>query len=131
MRGRTMKHHTYTPRLGTLRGTLFIIVVLLALCLGLSLAAPARGAGVWQDTSGDITGMGTVNGQGAADMTVELRQRTNEGGDTLLMTVKTDATGAYHFANQPSAPSDAFFYVRFAGGPGTLAAWYSFPIIYV
>lgn len=127
-----MKDDTYVPRFGTLAGTLFIAGVLLALCLGVVFAAPAQGAELAQaPVEGNITGTATVNGQGVAGITVELRQRTNGGGDKTLGSTTTDATGTYNFANQPSAPNDAFYYLRFTGGTNTLAAWFTFPIIYI
>src|SRR5436190_11256700 len=127
----TPENRTYVPRLGTIRGAIFIILVVLALAIGLALASPAHGAGLSDDPKGDITGTVTVNGQGSAGISVELRQRTNGGGDASLATATTDGTGTYHFTGQASAASDAFYYVRFTGGKGTLSAWYSFPIIYV
>ncbi|MFL5732959.1 MAG: DUF11 domain-containing protein [Chloroflexia bacterium] len=120
----------YVPRLGTLKGTLFLVAVALMLALGLALASPAHGAPLRQTGKGNITSTATVNGKSAGGIAVELRQRTNGGGDTSLATTTTDVAGTYHFADQPSAPNDAFYYVRFSGGKGTLAAWYSFPIIY-
>ena len=132
-----MDTRTYIPKVGTLKGTIFIIVLLLALCIGLVLASPVHGEGLSAGFKGDVTGAVTVNGQGVAGLNVELRQRTNGGSDTLLTTANTDATGTYHFTEQPSAPNDAFYYVRITGGKGPVAAmatmsvWYSFPIIYI
>lgn len=127
----TPKNETYVPRLGTVKGAIFIVVVALALGIGLALASPAYGAVLREDPKGDISGTVTVNGLGTAGIAVELRQRTNGGGDASLATATTDATGTYHFASQASAANDAFYYVRMSGGKGTLSAWYSFPIIYV
>src|SRR4051812_47259813 len=126
-----MQNHIYVPKFGTLKGTLFIIAVAVALCVGLSLASPAHGAGARQDAQGDISGTVTLGNQGAAGVTVELRKRNNSGEDVALVSAKSDTNGMYHFANQPSAPNDAFYYVRFLGTNGSLAVWYSFPIIYI
>src|SRR5437763_4795339 len=132
-----MDHYTYTPdnktyipKFGTVKGAIFLIALVVMLGIGLALAAPAHGAGLSETGKGDIMGTATVNGQSAAGSAVELRQRTNGGGDVTLARATTDAAGAYHFAGQPSAPNDAFYYVRFTGGKGSLTAWYSFPIIY-
>src|SRR5438552_5577972 len=127
----TPDNRTYIPRLGTVKGAIFIVLVVLALGIGLALASPVHGAVLTQDTKGDINGTVTVNGQGSAGISVELRQRTNGGGDASLATATTDGTGTYHFAGQASAANDAFYYIRFTGGKGTLSSWYSFPIIYV
>ena len=72
-----MDNQIYVPRLGTLKGTLFIIAVAVAFTVGLSLASPAHGAGVKQDSQGDISGTVTLNNAGAAGVTVELRKRSN------------------------------------------------------
>lgn len=125
-----MNNNILVPTPGTWRGRVIIIALFAALVLGLALASPAHGAELKQ-SAGDINGTVTVNGQSAAGVSVELRQRANSGTETSLATATTDATGTYHFVGQPSAPSDAFYYVRFTGGKGMLAVWNSFPIIYV
>src|SRR5437763_1406222 len=127
---RTPDNRTYIHKPGTGRAPLLLVALAVLLCLGLVQAASARAAGLSQADKGDITGTVIVNGQSVAGITVELRQRTNGGTDATLVTATTDAAGTYHFSNQPSAPNDAFYYVRFTGGRGTLSAWYSFPIIY-
>ncbi len=125
-------YRTYVPTFRTVGGKAFLIaIVVLALGIGLALVSPAFGAGLDQSTGGDIGGMVTVNGQGAAGILVELRQRSNGGADVALASTKTDASGAYYFSGQPSAPNDAFYYVHFTGAKGTLAGWYTFPIIYL
>jgi uncharacterized repeat protein (TIGR01451 family) len=78
-----------------------------------------------------MTGIVIVGRGAASGVSVELRQRTNSGADTSIATTTTDPSGTYTFANTPSAPSDAFYYIRFSGGAGMLATWYTFPIIYV
>ncbi len=125
-----MNNHILVPTPGTWRGRVIIVSLFAALVLGLALASPAHGAELKQAT-GDINGTVTINGQSASGIAVELRQRANSGTETSLATATTDATGTYHFVGQPSAPSDAFYYVRFIGGKGMLAVWNSFPIIYV
>src|SRR5207253_6334539 len=125
------KNNIYVPKFGTVTGTIFLVLLALALSLGLALASPAQGAGLGQAGSGDLSGGVTAGGQAAAGVTVELRKRNNGGDDVLLASTKTDSTGTYHFASQPSAPNDAFYYVRFLGGKGSLGVWYSFPIIYI
>lgn len=124
-----MNDRTYTIRLKTIWNALFLLAMALMLGLGLAFVSPAAGAEL--QATGDITGTVTVNGQGAAGINVELRQRSNAGADSPLASGVSDSNGVYHFANQPSAPNDAFYYIRFAGAKGTLAAWYTFPIIYV
>lgn len=126
-----MDKNIYLPRLTSVRGALIAFATLAALWLGLMLATPAQGAPLGQDAKGDITGQVTVNGQTMAGITVELRQRNNGGQDATISTATTDGTGTYHFPNEPSAPNDAFYYIHFSGGKNTLAAWYSFPIIYI
>lgn len=126
-----MNRDIYIPRLNSIRGILFLLAMTVALSIGLVFAAPAHGATLHQDASGDITGSVSVNGQSVAGITVELRQRNNGGQDKTLASSTTDASGTYHFRNQPSAPNDAFYYVRFVGGKNALASWYSFPIIYM
>ncbi len=126
-----MTNHTYVPKFGTLKGTLFLLALGLALVVGLALASPTHGAGLSQVEKGDISGQLTVVGQPTAGMTIELRRRSNGGDDALLLSGKTDAAGVYHFAGQPGAPNDAFYYVRALGGKGALSVWYSFPIIYI
>jgi uncharacterized repeat protein (TIGR01451 family) len=126
-----MTKHTLVPSLGTLRGAIILLGMLVALVVGLALARPAHGSTLSQVAAGDITGQATLAGQNAAGITVELRKRSNGGDDALLASAKTDGTGTYHFAGQPSAPNDAFYYVRFLGAKGALSAWYSFPIIYI
>ena len=102
-------------------------VVALMLCMALALAfAPYSHA-----SGGKLGGTVTVTGGNASGITVELRQRSNGGEDKLLATATTNEQGMYEFTGQPSAPNDAFFYVKFTGGTSTLASWYSFPIIYV
>jgi uncharacterized repeat protein (TIGR01451 family) len=100
------------------------------LCLALALAF-APSALVANAASGRLGGTVTVTGGNASGITVELRQRSNGGEDKLLATATTSEQGMYEFTGQPSAPNDAFYYVKFTGGTGTLASWYSFPIIYV
>src|SRR3954465_12510512 len=112
----TMNKNIYLPRLTSIRGVLIAIATLAALWLGLVLATPAQGAPLRQDAKGDISGQVTVNGQQLQGITVELRQRNNGGPDATLSTATTDGTGTYHFPNQPSAPNDAFYYIRFTGG---------------
>jgi uncharacterized repeat protein (TIGR01451 family) len=113
----------------------FLLAVAVALGVGLALASPALGAGLnsaaTQSSGGSISGTVTVTGGSPGGITVELRQRTNGGDDKVLATTTTDGSGNYSFANQATAPNDAFFYVKFTGGKGTLANWYSFPIIYI
>ncbi len=112
----------------------FLPALVVALCLGIAPPAPAHAAPL-QQTSGKISGSVTVAGMSAAGaaggVTVELRRRNNSGVEDSLATTTTDDKGNYGFVNQPSAPSDAFYYVKFSGGKGTLAAWYTFPIIYL
>jgi uncharacterized repeat protein (TIGR01451 family) len=119
----------------TVRDIFFLLAVAVALGLGLALTSPALGAELGsssaQAASGSVSGSVSVTGGSAAGITVELRQRTNGGDDKVLATTTTDASGNYSFKGQPSAPNDAFYYVKFTGGTGTLAAWYSFPIIYL
>jgi uncharacterized repeat protein (TIGR01451 family) len=128
-------YSTYKPGHRTVRDVFFLLGIAVALGLGLALAAPALGAGLGspsgQTTDGDITGTVTVTGGNAAGITVELRQRSNGGADTVLATATTNEQGIYHFTRQPSAPNDAFYYIKLFGGTGTLSAWYSFPIIYL
>jgi uncharacterized repeat protein (TIGR01451 family) len=62
---------------------------------------------------------------------VELRQRANDGADSGVASTTSAEGGVYSFEGLASAPSDAFYYVRFTGAKGNLAAWYTFPIIYV
>ncbi|HET9495681.1 MAG TPA: hypothetical protein VFR15_15730 [Chloroflexia bacterium] len=103
------------------------LALLVCVALALALAPPASA----QTSGGRLGGAVTVTGGNASGITVELRQRSNGGEDTLLATATTNDQGMYEFTGQPSAPNDAFYYVKFSGGTGTLAAWYSFPIIYV
>ena len=124
-----MNERTYTIRLKTIWNVLFLLTMALMLGFGLAFVSPVAGAEL--QATGDITGIVTINGQGAAGINVELRQRSNAGADNPLASSVSDSNGVYHFANQPSAPNDAFYYIRFAGAKGTLAAWYTFPIIYV
>ncbi len=126
-----MMNDTYVPKFGTLKGKIILLGLAAALIIGLALASPAHGAGLSQDEKGDMSGQVTLAGQNAAGLTVELRKRNNGGEDTLIISTKTDGAGTYHFTGQPSAPNDAFYYVRFLGGKGALSAWYSFPIIYI
>jgi uncharacterized repeat protein (TIGR01451 family) len=104
------------------------LALLLCMALALAFAPPALAA---QTSGGRLGGAVTVTGGNAAGIAVELRQRSNSGEDKMLATTTTNDQGLYEFTGQPSAPNDAFFYVKFSGGTGTLAAWYSFPIIYV
>ncbi|MDQ5824175.1 MAG: hypothetical protein M3441_08175 [Chloroflexota bacterium] len=113
-----------------LRTVIYLLVAALALGLGLTFATTAQGA-PRQQTQGAITGAVTLGEAGAEGVTVELRQHANSGAESLLATTTTDATGRYVFVNQPSAPGDAFYYIQFQGGPGTLATWRTFPIIYL
>ncbi|HUP28457.1 MAG TPA: hypothetical protein VM409_08485 [Chloroflexia bacterium] len=124
-----MSDRTYSISLRTIWNAIYLLAIAIMLGFGMALASPAAGAELQSD--GDITGIVTVNGAGAAGVAVELRQRSNAGADATLASATSDANGVYHFANQPSAPNDAFYYIRFAGAKGTLAAWYTFPIIYV
>ncbi len=124
-----MNDRTYTIRSKTIWNVLFLLVIALMLGFGLAFVSPAAGATL--QAEGDITGLVTLNGQAAAGVNVELRQRSNAGADNPLASSVSDSNGVYHFANQPSAPNDAFYYIRFAGAKDTLAAWYTFPIIYV
>src|SRR6478672_6914328 len=114
-----MNRNIYVPRTNSIRGILFLIAMIAAFSVGLVLSSTAHGAPLRQDAKGDITGVVTVNGQGIAGMSVELRQRNNGGQDTTLAGVKTDGSGTYHFTSQPSAPNDAFYYIRFVAGKGT------------
>src|SRR5204862_7767693 len=79
----TMKSHTYIPGIRTLKGAILIVGMVGALGIGLVTALSAYGATTLQ-AKGDITGSATVNGQGAAGIDVELRQRANGGDDKLL-----------------------------------------------
>jgi uncharacterized repeat protein (TIGR01451 family) len=126
-----VKDNIYIPSTRTLKGLLFLLVLAVALGLGMSFSTPAHGAPLRQADSGKMTGIVTVRSGAASGVSVELRQRTNSGADTSIATTTTDASGTYTFANTPSAPSDAFYYIRFSGGAGMLATWYTFPIIYV
>ncbi|HEX8229741.1 MAG TPA: hypothetical protein VF826_10570 [Chloroflexia bacterium] len=114
----------------SLRAVLYLLLAALILGLGLTFASIANGAPQRQ-TQGTITGAVTLGEAGAEGVTVELRQHANSGAESLLATTTTDATGRYVFVNQPSAPGDAFYYIQFQGGPGTLATWRTFPIIYL
>ena len=125
-----MNKQIYIPSTRTLRGLLFMLALAIALGVGISLSTPAQGSTLTQ-ASGKMTGIVTVGGRAASGVAVELRQRTNSGADTSLATTTTDDSGTYTFANAASAPSDSFYYVRFTGGNGMLATWYTFPIIYV
>ncbi len=113
------------------KNALFLLVLAIALGLGLSLVSPAHGAELRQTAQGTISGAVTVRERSAPGMAVELRQRSNSGADISLAKATTDSTGTYRFSNQPSAPSDAFYYVRVAGGKDTLTMWNTFPIIYI
>ena len=93
--------------------TKYIMTLLIAALIeGLAWASPV-GAALYQTGKGDIAGQVMLGGKGASEVTVELRKRSNGGEDALLASMKTDGTGAYHFKGQPSAPNDAFYYVRF------------------
>lgn len=115
----------------SVRDVLFLLGIAITLGLGLALASPALGSGLTQTNGGDISGTITVQGGNAAGITVELRQRANNGADNLLATTTTDESGTYHFSSQSSAPNDAYYQIKVTGGKGTLAVWYSFPIIYL
>ena len=125
------EYNAYRGERRTLRDVLFLLGIAIALGLGLALASPALGAGLRQGADGDISGTITVAGGSGAGITVELRQRANNGADTLLATTTTDASGVYHFSKQSSAPNDAYYQVKVTGGKGMLVVWYSFPIIYL
>ncbi len=124
-----MNDRNYTVHRKTIWNVVLLLVAALMLGFGLAFVSPAAGATL--QAEGDITGTVTINGQGTAGINVELRQRSNAGADSPLASSVSDSNGVYHFANQPSASNDAFYYIRFAGAKGTLAAWYTFPIIYV
>lgn len=128
-----MKNYYGLPRSNQKSGRarLYLFTAALVLGLGLAFASSAHGATLAQTGGGKISGSAVVGNAGAPGITVELRQRTNSGADTLLATTTTDPSGNYSFAGQPSAPGDAFFYIRFSGGKGTLASWYTWPIIYL
>ena len=127
-----MTKHNFVPNFGTVRGAIMLLGLIAALIAGLVLTGgPVHGSGLAQGSGGDISGQVTLAGQPVPDIAVELRQRSNGGDDSLLVSARTDGSGTYHFAGQPSAPNDAFYYVRFLGGKGALSAWYSFPIIYI
>src|SRR5437762_2812117 len=128
------RYGTIETKQRRVRDVFFLLVIAVALGLGLALASPALGAslekGTAQSASGSISGSVSVTGGNAAGITAELRSRSNGGDEKVLATTTTDAAGNYAFAGQPSVPNDAFYYIKFTGGKGTLAAWYSFPIIY-
>ncbi|HEX8218719.1 MAG TPA: hypothetical protein VF914_05840 [Chloroflexia bacterium] len=113
-----------------LRTVVYLLLAALTLGLGLTFASTAHGAPL-QQTEGRISGTVTLGSAGAEGVTVELRQHANSGAESLLATTTTDGAGHYAFANQPSAPGDAFYYIEFKGGAGTLANWRTFPIIYL
>ncbi len=125
------EYNAYKGERRTLRDILFLLGIAIALGFGLALAGPALGAGLGQSADGDISGTITVIGGNASGITVELRQRANNGADNLLATTTTDESGVYHFPKQNSAPNDAYYQVKVTGGAGMLAVWYSFPIIYL
>jgi len=125
------EYNAYTGDRRSVRDVLFLLGIAIALGLGLALVSPALGSALKQSADGDISGTITVAGGNAAGITVELRQRANNGADTLLATTTTDESGVYHFSRQNSAPNDAYYQVKVLGGKGTLAGWYSFPIIYL
>lgn len=122
-----MKNHIYVPAFRNIGGTLLLVG--LFVMLGPGLAPPAYGAGL-ASASGSITGTVTISGKAASGVSVELHQRSNSGVDTLISSATSDGGGSYTFTGQPSAPNDAFYYVRLTGGNSTISAWYSFPIIY-
>lgn len=125
-----MRNHTQQD--GKAFRTMLILGILaIALGIGMALVSPAAGATLSQPAGGSIIGTVTLNGAPAPGVTAELRQRSNEGVETTLASVISDASGTYRFMGQPSAPNDAFYYVRLTGGKGTLAVWNTFPIIYV
>ncbi|MEA2576336.1 MAG: hypothetical protein QOH93_3634 [Chloroflexia bacterium] len=113
-----------------LKTVVYLLLAALTLGVGLTFASTAHGA-PQQQTQGSISGTVTLGDAGAEGVTVELRQHANSGAETLLSTATSDASGHYVFVNQPSAPGDAFYYIQFQGGPGTLASWRTFPIIYL
>ncbi|MDQ3929196.1 MAG: hypothetical protein M3328_08620 [Chloroflexota bacterium] len=113
-----------------LRTVVYLLLAALTLGLGLTFASSAHGAPQHQ-TQGSITGAVTLGEAGAGGVTVELRQHANSGAESLLATTTTDGSGRYVFVNPPSAPGDAFYYIQFQGGSGTLASWRTFPIIYL
>src|SRR5687768_15037800 len=111
LEGITMKESTNTTRSQKIWSVTFLLMAALMLGFGLAFVSPAAGAA--PQANGDITGLVTLNGQGAAGINVELRQRSNAGADNPLASTVSDSNGVYHFANQPSAPNDAFYYIRF------------------
>lgn len=113
-----------------LRTVVYLLLAAMTLGLGLAFASTANGAPQRQ-AEGKISGTATLGNAGAEGVKVELRQSTNGGPDSLLATTTTDASGHYAFLNQPSTPGDAFYYILFQGGPGMLATWNTFPIIYL
>jgi uncharacterized repeat protein (TIGR01451 family) len=121
--------HSSSPR--SWRGVALLLAFALALGLGFAMSGSAHGAPLMQDTGGKLTGAVTVAGAPAKGVTVELRQRANDGADSAVTSTTTGDGGVYTFAGVASAPSDAFYYVRLAGGAGSLSFWYTYPIIYV
>ena len=113
-----------------LRTVVYLLLAAMTLGLGLTFATAAHGA-PQQQTEGKIAGTVTLGSAGAEGVTVELRQHSNSGTESLLATATSDGMGHYVFTNQPSAPGDAFYYIEFKGGAGTLANWRTFPIIYL
>ncbi|HEY0069863.1 MAG TPA: hypothetical protein VGE04_07845, partial [Chloroflexia bacterium] len=113
-----------------LRTAIYLLLAAITLGLGLTFASTAHGAPP-QQAEGRISGTVTLGSTGAEGVTVELRQHANSGAEGLLATATSDGNGRYVFLNQPSAPGDAFYYIEFKGGPGTLASWRTFPIIYL
>lgn len=128
-----MRNYVGVPgsNLKSARVIVYLLVAAMALGLGLSLVSAAQSAPLQQTGGGKITGAVTNGNAAAKGVAVELRQRTNSGQDTLLASTTTDLAGSYVFTNQPSAAGDAFYYIRFTGGSGTLTSWYTFPIIYL
>lgn len=124
-------YRIHVPSRNGLKARIYLFAVAITLGLGLAFVSSSNGATLAQTGGGKITGSATAGSGSASGVTVELRQRTNAGADTLLTTTTTDGNGSYLFSNQPSAPGDAFYYIRFTGGKGTLASWYTWPIIYL
>jgi uncharacterized repeat protein (TIGR01451 family) len=126
-----MNREIYSSGSRNWRGVALLLAFALLLGLGFAMSSPAHGAPLAQDAGGRLTGAVTVAGAPAKGITVELRQRANDGADSAVTSTTTGDGGVYTFAGVASAPSDAFYYVRIAGGTGSLSFWYTYPIIYV